>query len=199
MKKADYIKEKTHIAKITLKKERGWTDLLIKHFLKEPDLIVDNPHYKSSPPMSLYLIEKIKSIEETPQFKAMMQSASIRKKNANKAVDTKKAIILNYITNLKIILPDIPKDELIKRAVTSYNNFKSQKSFERDEYYFEPATVNADPIFLNRICKNYLRHKCTRYENELSRIFGKVGVDEAYEILKTKINKYIDEKYPFLL
>lgn len=195
--KTDYIKEKKHIAKATLKKERGWTDFLIRHFLKAPDLTVDNPHYKCASPMSLYLIERVERIEATDGFKAMMQSASIRKKKVGKAVDTKRSRIMTYVESMRVDVPDIPKEELFKRAVASYNNFRSMKASRRDEW-FEPATVDSDEHFLNRISKNYLRHQCTKYETELGRIFGKVGVDEAYMKLKEKINGAIDEKYPFL-
>lgn len=198
MAKTDYIKEKKHIATATIKKDRGWTELLIRRFLKAPDLIVDNPHYKSASPMRLYLIEKIEAIEATPEFKIMMESANGRKKKANQAVDTKRNKILAYVSNLKIDVPEMPEDELRKKAVKSYNDFKEQRAMERDDFEFEPATVDADDAFLNRISLNYLRHRCTRYEKELNQIFGKVGVDDAYVILKEKINNSILEKYPYL-
>lgn len=198
MKNQDYIKEKKHIAKVTIKKERGWTDLLIKRFLKEPDLLVDNPHYKCASQMSLYLIEKVEAIEATPEFKVMMESAKGRKQKASRAVDTKRNKIMAHVNGLKIEVPEMTEGELRKKAVKSYNDFREAKAFQRDDYEFEPATIHADDVFLNRISMNYLRHRCTRYEKELKQIFGKVGVDSAYVILKIKINNAILEKYPFL-
>lgn len=196
--KKENTKERTHIARATVKKERGWTELLLKRFLKAPDLIVDNPHYKSSPPMRLYSIVRLQAIEATPEFKVMMESANGRKKKANKAVDTKRNRIMAHVNALKIDVPEMAEEELKKRAVKSYNDFKERKAMDHDDWEFEPATVDADDAFLNRISLNYLRHHCTRYENELRNIFGKVGVDQAYEILKEKINNAILEKYPFL-
>lgn len=198
MKNKDYIKEKKHIAKATIKKERGWTELLIRRFLKVPDLIVDNPHYKSAPPMRLYLIEKVEKIEATPEFKVMMESANGRKNKANQAVDTKRNKIMAHVNGLRIEVPEMEEDELKKRAVKSYNDFKEAKAMHRDDYEFEPATIHADDVFLNRISLNYLRHRCTKYENELRKIFGKVGVDDAYAVLKERINNAILEKYPCL-
>lgn len=198
MKSEEYIKEKKRIAKATIKKERGWTDLLIKRFLKTPDLVVDNPHYKCAGQMNLYLIERIESIEATPEFKAMMESANGRKKKASQAVETKRSKIMAHVNGLNIVVPEMPEQELREKAVKSFNDFKEAKAMRRDDYEFEPATVNSDETFLNRISMNYLRHKCTKYERELNQIFGKVGVDDAYVILKEKINGAILEKYPFL-
>lgn len=189
--------EKKYISRAGLKGKRGWTDLLIKRFLPEPDLITTNPYYKSSPEMKLWLIDIIDEIEQKPEFKAMFYSASNRKKSANKAVETKKSQILSYVRNIKIIIPDIDKEQLIQKACESYNNHKSWLSYERG-YDFTPASPTSDEYFLNRITLNYLRHRCTRYERELEEIFGKVGTQEAYMILKERINSAILEKYTFL-
>lgn len=49
-------------------KSRGWTDSLIKTFLGEPDKLARNPHYSSSAPMRLYLLERVEAVERTPAF-----------------------------------------------------------------------------------------------------------------------------------
>ena len=36
-------------------KDRGWTDSLIRKFLSEADKTRTNPHYRSGPPMRLYV------------------------------------------------------------------------------------------------------------------------------------------------
>ena len=64
---------------------------------------------------------------------------------------------------------------------------------------FEPADPTAsDKDFLHRITTNYLRHECTSYENELYKLFGKTGVNEAHDILQRRINDEIRRVYPQL-
>ncbi len=50
------------------------------------------------------------------------------------------------------------------------------------------ATVDASDDFLNRISLNMLRHENEHYELELNKMFGKTGNDDAYILLKNKIN-----------
>ena len=65
--------------------ERGWTKGLINELLGEPDLFVDNPHYKSAAPMRLYFLDRVKHIEQTSDvFKARRkdrQKSPIKQRN----------------------------------------------------------------------------------------------------------------------
>lgn len=187
-----------YITRTGLRGKRGWTDLLMNRFLPAPDKIADNPYYKSAGQVQLWELEKIYAIEQTAEFKVMMQSAADRKHTANKAIRTKKKRIISYVNSLVIEVPEMPEDKLVNLACDSYNNHKSQLAVERG-YDFDPATPDSDEQFLNRICTNFLRHQCTRYERELERIFGKVGTQEAYALLKDKVNSAIFNKYPFLI
>lgn len=45
---------------------------------------------------------------------------------------------------------------------------------------------------------NMLRHENEKYEEEIYKMFGKTGKDDAYFLLKERINKKILEQYPFL-
>jgi hypothetical protein len=57
-----------YITKFTMKHDYNMTDALIKK-LGEPDKVVTNPHYHSSPPMQLYLRERVaKWVEEHPDL-----------------------------------------------------------------------------------------------------------------------------------
>jgi hypothetical protein len=49
-------------------KERGWTEAMIRDFLGDPDLLVDNPHYKSAGQMRLWRLQRAEAIEATPEF-----------------------------------------------------------------------------------------------------------------------------------
>ncbi len=54
---------------------------------------------------------------------------------------------------------------------------------------------HTNPVFLARISVNYLRHMLTSYEDELTRIYGKTGVREAYLELNEKIYEAIGDTY----
>ena len=51
---------------------------------------------------------------------------------------------------------------------------------------------------LKRITINYLRHNMTNYHHKLTKLFGQVGKNIAYQILKDKVNNVILEKYDYL-
>ena len=59
------VREKEKITQTRLISERGWTKGLINELLDEPDVLVDNPHYKSAAPMRLYFLDRVKHIEQT--------------------------------------------------------------------------------------------------------------------------------------
>jgi len=174
-------------------KERGWTDGIIKKFMPLCDKEKKNPYYASASPMKLYLLERVKQIENTDKFKKELIKSQPRKKASHKAVETKLKKIRDYIKNLKIIVKKIPIDSIQKKAIRDYNDFK-----EAIEIEYQKATINSDTLFLNRICVNYIRHNLTIYENELEKIFGKVGSKEAYRLLNEEIYSVISSTYPTL-
>jgi hypothetical protein len=83
-------------------------------------------------------------------------------------------------------------------ACENFNGFKEQAAFERGDYDFRAATLESDPSFLQRITVNYLRHRLSRYDSELERLFGKVGVRDAYAALNLKVYSAIADAYPEL-
>jgi len=73
------IREKVKITQSRLISERGWTKGLIEDLLGEPDLLVDNPHYKTAPQMRLYFLDRVEKIEKTsPIFAARRKDRSIK-------------------------------------------------------------------------------------------------------------------------
>lgn len=80
-------------------------------------------------------------------------------------------------------------------AIEHYNNYHDTLG----KYDFMPVSLcSCSREFLNRITVNYLRHECTDYDYELSEIAGKVGVQDAHDILKERVNEAIYEAYPTL-
>ena len=60
-------------------KDRGWTDGLIKKHLKV-DIWANNPYYKSSGEMRLYVLQKVIHTEEQPEIKLKLQQNLDRRK-----------------------------------------------------------------------------------------------------------------------
>jgi hypothetical protein len=72
----------SYFTKTELRK-RGWTETLIDRFLPEPDEERVNPHYKSGPPMSLYLQDRVLKKEKNKTF----QAAQTKRKAIKEAVE----------------------------------------------------------------------------------------------------------------
>lgn len=155
--------------------------------------------FKSTSPIKLYLLEKIHQIETLDQFVEFKTKNLIRSNIRLKVAEAKRNELLTYINNLKIIVPNFEKDVLIKISCKHYNKHKQEIMFEQGEYFeYIPATNDSDMEFLSRICTNFLRHNMSNYEHELSKLFGKVGKNEAYHLLKFKINSAIFAKYDWI-
>jgi hypothetical protein len=56
-------------------KARGWTEGLITTLLGDPDLTVDNPHYKTAAPMRLWRLQRAEAAEALPEFTSRSQRA----------------------------------------------------------------------------------------------------------------------------
>lgn len=196
-------------------KARGWTDALIKKFLPTSDATMKNPVYsRKGSPMCLYLASRVETIEKTDDFKASFVLSAARKKASIKATETKRKNVLCWVEELEIDVPDMAKSELIERAIDHFNQRKKMQKENFEEYYYrhyeefneygyceEPdfslATVDSDPAFLARISVNYLRHQCTKYDNQLIKLYGKVGNGDAHDLLKKRVNEAIYKKYPW--
>ena len=178
-------------------KERGWTNQKIDLWLKEPDLIIKNPVFKTAAPSKLYLLKRVKQQEKNKRFQEWLKnskskraklSESLKKKNEEKRKE-----LIDYINSIPIKIKKMPLDKLREKAVEHYNMLWLYRG--RDDKF---ATINDDEKFLNRICVNMLRHEFSDYEYELDRMFGQVGKDEGYALLKQRINDRIYELYPEL-
>lgn len=176
-------------------KERGWSEAMVRKFLGDPDGQKKNPFYQNAAPMKVYFKERVIAAEQTPDFIAAQQKLVGKKIAADKAVQTKKERAISFATSIKITIPVMPWEDVLKNAINSYNNFHSDLYFHRG-YDFTPADTNSDPDFLARICTNYIRHECTNYEHQIHKMFGKVGVQEAHDIIQKRINEKILETYP---
>ena len=172
-------------------KESGWTEGAIKKFLGKPDKTKANPVFRSAAPMALYSSTRIRKLEESPAFLEWLAKRNSRKAGYAKAVATKKQKILATVSSWVIEVPEIKG--LLPKAIQHFNDFKAYK-----EDYDSLASEESSPEFLNRISVNFVRHTLTPYDRQLTAIFGKVGVTEAYQLLNQKIYDQISLVYPHL-
>lgn len=193
----DFIK-KPAITKSTLK-QRGWNDGTIAKYLGASDVTLKNPVFKNAAPMQLYLLGRVEIIEQEPQVKAELAKIAVARSNrqqaARKAVETKAEKLINWVDSLEIEIPIIDLEDLIRQSISHYNWFWQSRSDRPSEKY---ADFKDSSEFLRRITVNYLRHECTNYEEQLEEIGGKVGIETAYEMLKSKVNNAIYSQYPNL-
>ncbi len=183
-----------------LKSRPGWSEKVIAQFLPEPDTLRTNPHYRSAAPSKLYLLTRIAAVESQADWQQQAERTNRRKLSAISATQTKRNNLIGYVERLNIVVPALKANDLVELACAHYNARKASRMYEYDEdnSYWREATAESDTDFLKRICTNYLRHQLTRYETELERIAGKVGVQEAYELLKKRVNEAIVNQYPQL-
>ena len=170
---------KQYITKSTLKREFKLTDSLIK-LLGEPDAARSNPHYKSGPPMQLYLRERI--VQWVAEHHDLIESTASRRKAAQKAVETKRLSAREEIAALvrKLRMRPIPERARLEQAVRYF-------LADRYEDYDGEVTEKA-------LC-SYIRHNYTNYEEILEQVKGKVGAAELYENVKVYLCCRIIQKY----
>ena len=197
--------DKQYLSKAELIKR--WSASLVQKYYPVCAKLEENPVCKRFKPMQLYDINQIKKIERRKAFKAEFEKVALKKASAAKAVETKYDELISYIKNMEIVIPDFERDRLAELACKSYNKFHRpiQRDWE-DWVDFQERLANwtpaskeySDESFLKRITINYLRHKCTIYEKELRRHYGKVGRMDAHDVLQTRINEAIKQKYEWL-
>lgn len=179
-------------------KERGWTDKMIEKFAGEPDKVVQNPFYRSKQSF-LYLSKRIEKIEKYKRFIKMKEESAPRQasaqKAAQKAVKTKTQKSIEYVETMQIEIPTYKRETLERLA---YNSWLEHQELRGNYFAFEFEFEYVQEDTMKRWCINYLRHECTEYDERLYRLFGKVGVQKAHDILKDKITKAIYAKYEWL-
>lgn len=177
-------------------KERGWTEGLMKRFLGEPDELRDNPRYRSAAPLRLYAAQRVEAAEATPEFAAARKGSARRSVSAEKAAETRRTRLLAEVDALQVTVPALPRSKLLNAAIQAYNDYNSEYAFDRNDFYYVPATAASDDAFLTRIQVNYLRHTLSRYDRHLEDVAGKTGVAEAVCRIREKVYAAIAEAYP---
>ena len=168
----------------------GITDSLIKRFFPTPYIRKNKwgVGYEY-----FYPIDEVQDIVKSQEFVNAFNRLQSRIKSAKSSASYTKLIcdIENDIQSLEISLPDIPLNELRKRAILHWN-----QSHRRN---FNPC-LNGD--ITNKIVVDYIRHQLTSYDiwlyNKCANDFWKSN-QGLRDHLHHKVNSAITTKYPELL
>jgi len=186
--------EKQYYSKTEL--ARRWSMSLVNKYYPQCDEKRVNPFYRHSYPMQLYDVNKVAHIESLGAFKADLKITNKRKLAASDRAKRKHDELIMYANGMQINIPSYEKDKLVKLACDHYNWWNDWKEWEYGD--FRRATPSSEESFLKRICINYLRHQCTCYDDELGKFYRKIGVQDAHDVLQTRINEAIKQKYEWL-
>lgn len=181
-------------------RERGWTDAMIREYLGEPDATRPNPRYSRAAPMKLYLTERVEAAEATPEWaerkavgagrRAAGAAAAVRKRTETEALARQLAAYL--VAN--VVLPADTQEA----AIAAYNKWHSDNctcsGWNELGFCGKRADVSDSPEFLRRVTVNHVRHQLTGYDRAYNRLFGRVGHQDAHEILRAEVNTAIEVK-----
>ena len=181
-------------------RERGWTDAMIREYLGEPDATRPNPRYWSAAPMRLYLAERAEAAQASPEW-AERKTLGARRRAAGLATAHRKqeeteALARQLAADLVASLgfPANPQ----QAAIEAYNQWHSDgctcPGWRELGFCDKRADASDSPEFLHRITVNYARHRLTGYDRAYNRLAGRVGHQDAHEILRAEVNAAIEAK-----
>ena len=175
-------------------KKLGFNDKLIKELLPEPELKT-NPKYKKAYPMKLWKMADIEKAMETETFAEEQKKIQQRRKQSEKAVQTKFDKTISDIQRQleKIVVKREDMDKVRKATISM-----KQQWYNSQDGIIPKTTYGADEATIERWMVNYIRHRLTTYDAELESLFRKIGKDHAQYILHDGILKKIAEVYPEL-
>ena len=179
--------------------ERGWTEAAIRRFLGEPDRRVPNPVYRTAAPARLYSMIRVTAAEATPEWQAWRLAAGKRSERGKAAAAVRRAQTITEVAALDIQVPVMDLDVLAERAVEHRNIRDADRAWDRGWDDPRPAEAGGvEQTTLNRWMVNYLRHRHTSYDADLSQLYGRVGRREAQAAIRRRVYDVIGGAYPSL-
>lgn len=172
-----------------------WTPANVARFLGDPDATAQNPRYKSGAPMRLYKVRRAITAEATPEFAEARVKTLRRSKSARAAAEAKRHETLEWARSVKIEINFDGTAEQARRAGYSHRlemDSARWRQVTRDSYENVPKPT------LNRWAVNWLRHHRTPYESRLDQTYGNIGVREAYDVIRTRVQEAIFGRWPDL-
>jgi hypothetical protein len=178
--------DERYITKTTLLNRPGWTAGLVARLLAEPDKRKKVSGVRH--PLALYALSRVEQAETTADFGVAPKDVAKRKAAAAKAVETKIAKLMAQIEAMPVTVQRYKLAQVRRMAIESYN--------ERN--FYTCATKNDDPLFLDRITVNFIRHELTEYDTALWEVAGKTGVVLAVAEIRRRVYSVIAQAYPEL-
>lgn len=158
--------------------------------MPEP-MLKTNLYYKSAAPMRLYRIADVNAAMETEAYKAASAKAEARKASAQKGLETKRR---NGEALIKMIVDEMQVERIDMRELERLTIDAKIEWYDRhgdDLYKLDSATVT-------RWMVNYVRHNLCMYDNGLMELYGRIGADWLYTLLKNGTLDKIAQAYPEL-
>lgn len=177
-------------------KQFGFTEGAITKFLGSFD-IEKKGRYKNSPTLKLFQKKRVDKVVKSKAFKDWLEQNREKRQKiaaASKARQDKlREELFSYILSLKITSPFTFEtyDELVDFSCDHYNAlWHSRGEYEK---FAQPSD---DPVFLDRIIRNCVRHyleiEPCDYDNTIAALSGKTGKDYAYELLRSRADDVVE-------
>jgi len=170
-----------YMYRTTLRELYGLTDTMLRE-LGEPDLEVPNPHYRSGPPASLYLIARVELWIEQNADRVQKARERRQKRSARMTAvaQERSAKLLAWARAVPIVVAPLPGLGALQRQVEeSFLDFALERGRAID-FNMSPNAIVA-----------YVRHNLSNYEELLDQIKGQVGVDTAYLTIRERCDRAI--------
>lgn len=183
-----------------LKRERGWTDGLIRKYLGQPDLVEPNPWYRNAAKIRYYRLERVVAAESASECANELAQAALKREArriaARKAVETRVARFCEEVRNWRV---KVQRRNLGRIEGAALSEFEDRRTI-RGEY---SELGDADTEFVERIMVNYIRHNLVEvddesYDEALELIEGRAGRSAAYDAFFGSVMSAIAETYPEL-
>ena len=150
--------------------------------------------------MKLYLAERAAAAEATQEWAGRKALGASRRAAGQAAADRKRAQAEALARQLaaslvaRLVFPADPR----QAAIEAYNAWHSDDCTCPGWYELgfcgKHAEASDPPEFLRRITVNYARHALTGYDRAYNRLAGRVGHQDAHELLRTELNAAIEAK-----
>ena len=194
----------THHTATHLKTQLGWTEDLIKQRLGAADRQAPNPHNQNSPPMRLFLAERVQRARDAdPNLRRQLDYniAHYEARNRDRRQDqlmTDEQLIA-VAEAMEVRITDLPSNDvgnIIQLALADRDDYAASAYGLDDFRRLDPDSVEA-----RRQAVHYVRHRHTNYEELLLRIpqVGRPEIDRrVYETVKRRVMESIAAALPEL-
>ena len=190
-----------YITPTGLRDKRYWTDKMIRDLLGEPDRTAPNPHYRSAPPMRLYLLDRVDAIDATLDTDAMRAARERR----SAAAITRKANIPKRAAACDLHCDfGEPLEEVRRAGAVANEEIREYHRGQYDEYAARCRRRGQKPLprrgprhpgvpAADRWTVNYLRHERTAYDLRLHELGA-----AARRVLRRRVHEEMARAYPEL-